>query len=78
MIIPGCVQQYMCLFQYLNAVRLNDSFAMMRVNDKYRKYHPGVPLKGNTRSWWRYAYDSIVHEVVMPKREFWSRIWEYR
>ncbi|XP_067950623.1 intermembrane lipid transfer protein VPS13A-like [Watersipora subatra] len=63
---------------FLNAVILKDSFALMRVNEKYRKYHPGVSCPGNAVLWWRYAYDSIVHEIIIPKQQFWTRIWDYR
>jgi len=50
----------------------------MRVNEKYRKYHPGVPLRSHCREWWLYAYTSIKQEVIKPKKEFWVRIWQYR
>ena len=66
------------LLQFLNAVVLKDSFTLMRVNEKYRKYHPGVSCSGNAHLWWKYAYSAIVGEIIEPKRSFWPRMWEYR
>lgn len=51
---------------------------MMKVNEKYRKYRPDVPCRGNYREWWHYAFTSVLEEVVKPKRGFWPRIWEFR
>ncbi|XP_052807431.1 intermembrane lipid transfer protein VPS13A-like isoform X2 [Mya arenaria] len=52
--------------QFLNILSLKDSFQMMSVNQKYRKYHPNVPLKISPRSWWVYAYTAVVEERIRP------------
>lgn len=63
-------------FQFLNMLSLSDSFKLMALNQKYRKYSPGVPIKGNASAWWMYAYTSVVEEYVRPKS--WERIIEHR
>ncbi|KAK6170959.1 hypothetical protein SNE40_019236 [Patella caerulea] len=62
--------------QFLNLLSLSDSFQMMSINQRYRKYHPNVPLKVSPRSWWKYAYTSILEEVIRPFS--WERIKEHR
>ncbi|KAK7492083.1 hypothetical protein BaRGS_00016747 [Batillaria attramentaria] len=62
--------------QFLNLLTLHDSFQMMRINQRYRKYHPNVPLKVSPRSWWIYAYTAVLEEVIRPFS--WERIKEHR
>lgn len=51
---------------------LADSFKIMAVNQRYRKYSPGVKVKGNARAWWRYAQTAVTEEFI---RCFsWNRI----
>ncbi|XP_052241928.1 intermembrane lipid transfer protein VPS13A-like isoform X2 [Dreissena polymorpha] len=52
--------------QFLNILNLSDSFKLMSVNQKYRRYHPNVPLKISPRSWWVYAFTAIVEERIRP------------
>ncbi|KAL4233207.1 hypothetical protein ACF0H5_007891 [Mactra antiquata] len=62
--------------QFLNILTLKDSFQLMSVNQKYRKYHPNVLLKISPRSWWMYAYTAVVEERIRPYS--WERIREHR
>ncbi|KAL3882618.1 hypothetical protein ACJMK2_028943 [Sinanodonta woodiana] len=62
--------------QFLNLLSLNDSFKLMRINQRYRKYHPNVLLKISPRSWWQYAYNAIVEEFI--RQYSWERIKEHR
>ncbi|KAH9508957.1 hypothetical protein Btru_048396 [Bulinus truncatus] len=62
--------------QFLNLINLSDSFQLMRVNQRYRKYHPNISLKVSPRSWWVYAYSAILEEVIRPFS--WVRIKEHR
>ena len=60
---------------------MKSSFKRMEVNERFRKYRPPGSFKCgkvSVKLWWKYAYDSIVGEVVRPQREFWYRIWDYR
>ncbi|XP_025099873.1 vacuolar protein sorting-associated protein 13A-like isoform X2 [Pomacea canaliculata] len=62
--------------QFLNLLTLQESFQMMRINQRYRKYHPAVPLKVSPRSWWLYAYTAVLEEIIRPFS--WERIKEHR
>ncbi|CAH1799949.1 unnamed protein product [Owenia fusiformis] len=62
--------------QYLNLMALLDSFKLMALNQRYRKYAPDMPVKGNAHLWWKYAYNAIVEEKIRPYS--WSRIKEHR
>ena len=51
---------------------LQESFKLMAVNQRYRKFHPGVNFdKEHAKEWWRYAYDAVVEEKIKP----WT--WQY-
>ncbi|GFO42654.1 vacuolar protein sorting-associated protein 13a-like [Plakobranchus ocellatus] len=62
--------------QFLNLINLGESFKMMRIQQRYRKYRPDVSLKVNPNAWWHYAYTSIVEEQIRPYS--WSRIKAHR
>ncbi|XP_055887721.1 intermembrane lipid transfer protein VPS13A-like isoform X3 [Biomphalaria glabrata] len=62
--------------QFLNLINLSDSFKLMRVNQRYRKYHPNISLKVSPRSWWIYAYSAVLEEVIRPYS--WVRIRAHR
>ncbi|XP_012945076.2 vacuolar protein sorting-associated protein 13A, partial [Aplysia californica] len=62
--------------QFLNLINLKDSFQLMRINQRYRKYHPNVSLKVSPKAWWKYAYTAIVEEIIRPYS--WSKIKEHR
>ncbi|XP_026736347.1 vacuolar protein sorting-associated protein 13A-like [Trichoplusia ni] len=52
--------------QYLSINNLMTSFAMIKINRKYRHLHPGVPLSKDVRKWWKYAYNVVVEQRVRP------------
>ncbi|BFZ09736.1 hypothetical protein BsWGS_12775 [Bradybaena similaris] len=62
--------------QFLNLITLSDSFQLMRINQRYRKYHPNISLRVSPRSWWIYAYDAVLEEIIRPFS--WARIKEHR
>ncbi|XP_070568681.1 intermembrane lipid transfer protein VPS13A-like isoform X2 [Ptychodera flava] len=62
--------------QYVEVLDLVQSFKMMDINKLYRKYEPDVPVKGNAKAWWQYAYKSILEEYIRPWS--WERIKEHR
>lgn len=41
---------------------------LMALNAKYHKYRPDVPLKGNVKQWWLFAYNAIIETQIKPKR----------
>lgn len=55
---------------------LHESFLQMEVNGRFRKYHPGVSVKGNGKRWWHYAQTAVVQQLVRPYS--WQRIYEHR
>ena len=63
-------------FQYLNMLSMVDSFKIMAVNQRYRKYSPGVKVKGNSKMWWKYAYTAITEEYI--RCYSWERIKRHR
>ena len=75
-LVTGDRYPYLGLLQFLNLLTLNDSFQLMRINQRYRKYHPNVSLKVSPRSWWLYAYSAVLEEVIRPYS--WERIKEHR
>ncbi|XP_077487985.1 intermembrane lipid transfer protein VPS13A-like isoform X2 [Amblyomma americanum] len=62
--------------QYLEMILLGQSFTLMEINQRYRKYRPNIPCKGNEKVWWKYAYDAVVGEYVRPYS--WKAIKEHR
>ncbi|XP_048240040.1 vacuolar protein sorting-associated protein 13A-like isoform X2 [Haliotis rufescens] len=62
--------------QFLNLLTLSESFQLMSINQRYRKYHPNIPLKVSPRSWWHYANTAILEEMIRPYS--WERIKEHR
>ncbi|VDI41618.1 Hypothetical predicted protein, partial [Mytilus galloprovincialis] len=64
---------------YTSMLKWFDAVDRLRVNMKYRKYRPNPkerPVKSNCKSWWKYAYQSVLQERVQPFS--WSRIVVYR
>lgn len=62
--------------QYLEVILLGQSFTLMEINQRYRKYRPNVPRKGNAKAWWKYAFDAVVGEYIRPYS--WKAIKEHR
>ena len=62
--------------QFLNMLTLADSFQLMAVNQKYRKFSPGTPVRGHAKAWWKYAYNAIVDAYIRPYS--WERIKAHR
>ncbi|KAM7249006.1 hypothetical protein ACFE04_004047 [Oxalis oulophora] len=58
--------------QYLALLLLFKSFHRISINRLYRKFHPEVPVSQAPKKWWKYAYDSVVHDKIMPFT--WSRL----
>ncbi|CAG2212445.1 VPS13A_C [Mytilus edulis] len=74
-----CIDCYLSRNQYTSMLKWFDAVDRLRVNMKYRKYRPNPkerPVKSNCKSWWKYAYQSVLQERVRPFS--WSRIVVYR
>ncbi|XP_053387649.1 intermembrane lipid transfer protein VPS13A-like isoform X4 [Mercenaria mercenaria] len=58
--------------QYNDVLEMLEGFERVSLMGIYKKYKPSVPLKGNIRTWWHYAYTSILEETVRRRRKMWS------
>ncbi|XP_022649179.1 vacuolar protein sorting-associated protein 13-like isoform X3 [Varroa destructor] len=62
----------MAKYQYHDIVALVDSMNRMWLADKFRKYHPQVPVHKNAKKWWHFAYNAILEEHIRPRRRQWN------
>ncbi|XP_028168075.1 vacuolar protein sorting-associated protein 13C-like [Ostrinia furnacalis] len=62
--------------QFLSVDNLLASFARIKLNRKYRHFHPGVPLYKDVKKWWKYAYNVVVEQRVRPYS--WAAIKKHR
>ncbi|XP_039860883.1 vacuolar protein sorting-associated protein 13C, partial [Simochromis diagramma] len=58
--------------QYLTMVELLESIDCMVKNAPYRKFRPGVPVKGNVKLWWKYGVNSVTEVHIHPLSHTWS------
>ncbi|XP_040904460.1 vacuolar protein sorting-associated protein 13C isoform X1 [Toxotes jaculatrix] len=61
--------------QYLTMVELLESIDCMVKNAPYRKFRPEVAVKGNSKLWWRYSFNSILEVHIKRYSHMWS--WSY-
>ncbi|EDW71988.1 uncharacterized protein Dwil_GK10679 [Drosophila willistoni] len=62
--------------QFHNIAKLGDSMNRMQLGLPYRKYRPhNLPYKGNAKTWWKFAINSVLEEDVRRNRRCWT--WEY-
>lgn len=66
--------------QYDDVLEMMESMERMSLLSLYRRYRPDLPLPGNSRNWWHYAYTCVLEETVRRRRRMWSwkHIAEYR
>lgn len=50
---------------------LAESMDRMSRAHPYRKYRPNVIRKGNSKTWWNFAYTCILEEEVRRRRRNW-------
>lgn len=60
-----------CL-QFHDMIQIVESMDRMSVNAPFRKFKPNVPVKGNAKAWWKYAYNSIIEASVSHRSNMWS------
>ncbi|TPP62890.1 Vacuolar protein sorting-associated protein 13C [Fasciola gigantica] len=63
------------LDQYHDVTSFLDATDRVITQNKYRKYRPELPLRGSCSLWWRYAYTSVLEEIVRRRRKMWS--WDH-
>ncbi|XP_052088041.1 intermembrane lipid transfer protein VPS13C-like isoform X4 [Mytilus californianus] len=73
-----CIDCYLSRRQYISMLKWFDAVDRLRVNMKYRKYRPNPNVRpvSNAKSWWKYAYQSVLQERIRPFS--WPKIVVYR
>nr|XP_022286655.1 vacuolar protein sorting-associated protein 13A-like isoform X3 [Crassostrea virginica] len=62
--------------QYVSATGWLDYSKRLEVNRRYRKFRPMTPIKSSVKSWWRYAYASVLEHSIRPYS--WPKIVQYK
>ncbi|KAL5247330.1 hypothetical protein ACHWQZ_G019262 [Mnemiopsis leidyi] len=57
--------------QYLDTMSLIDSMERGKKKQPFAKWHPGVPISGNAKKWWRYLHKYCVETRVKRKIIAW-------
>lgn len=61
--------------QYQNVIALAENLDRSMKGAPYRKYRPHmVPVKGNARKWWLFAYNAVL-DPIRRRRQEWT--WEH-
>ncbi|XP_064471874.1 intermembrane lipid transfer protein Vps13-like isoform X2 [Ornithodoros turicata] len=58
--------------QFRDIMALLESLNRLAIAAHYRKYRPNVPVHGNCKLWWHFAYEAILEEHVRRRRRNWS------
>lgn len=62
--------------QYRNIIELTQSMDRSIKGAPYRKFRPyNLPIIGNAKLWWRFAYESVCETYIRKRRREWS--WKY-
>lgn len=66
--------------QFHDMMEFIESIDRMSINDPFRKFKPSVPLSGNAKIWWKYAYNSVLEAGVSSRMKMfsWKHIKEHR
>nr|XP_034335213.1 vacuolar protein sorting-associated protein 13A isoform X3 [Crassostrea gigas] len=62
--------------QYVSATQWLEFSKRLDVNRRYRKFRPTSSVKSSVKSWWRYAYESVLEHNIRPYS--WPRIVQYK
>lgn len=58
--------------QFESLLLLLDAIDRMNLAQPYRQWRPSVPIKGNPRKWWRFAFTAIMETEIKRKAKNWS------
>lgn len=66
--------------QYQDIIQLGEKMDRMMKGSNYRKYRPhGIKYRGNYKVWWKFAFDSVLHDVRRRKNNWsWDHMLEHR
>ncbi|XP_027361593.1 uncharacterized protein LOC113869468 [Abrus precatorius] len=63
---------------YRDFIKLADNFAAFNQRLKYAHYRPLVPVKANSRSWWKYAYRAVSDQMKKASGKMsWEQVLKY-
>lgn len=48
---------------YRDILKMADNFSSFNQRLRYAHYRPSLPVKSDPRSWWKYAYKVVTHEM---------------
>ncbi|XP_071819504.1 intermembrane lipid transfer protein VPS13A-like isoform X2 [Apostichopus japonicus] len=65
-IITQVVSMSLSRSQYLCTIDILESFQLMGRRERYQKYRPNVPVSGNIKTWWKFAYTAVLEEHIRP------------
>ncbi|CAG2100423.1 unnamed protein product [Medioppia subpectinata] len=70
----------MTRLQFESLLLLLDAIDRMNLGKPYRKWRPYLPIKGNAKNWWRFAFNAVVESDVKrrSKNWCWINIYEHR
>lgn len=79
MVVSYLVNMYNFYFQslqYVSATQWLEFSKRLEVNRRYRKFRPTSSVKLSVKSWWRYAYVSVLEHNIKPYS--WPKIVQYK
>ncbi|KAK7309084.1 hypothetical protein RJT34_05549 [Clitoria ternatea] len=63
---------------YRDIMKLADNFAAFNQRLRYAHYHPMVPVKVDSRAWWRYAYRAVSDQMKKASGKMsWEQVLRY-
>ncbi|KAK7307747.1 hypothetical protein VNO77_41077 [Canavalia gladiata] len=63
---------------YRDIIKLADNFAAFNQRLKYAHYRPRVPVKANSRYWWKYAYRAVSDQMKKASGKMsWEQVLKY-
>ncbi|ESW28603.1 hypothetical protein PHAVU_002G003000 [Phaseolus vulgaris] len=63
---------------YGDIMKLADNFAAFNQRLKYAHYRPLVPVKADSRSWWKYAYRTVSDQIKKASGKMsWEQVLRY-
>ncbi|KAL2987622.1 hypothetical protein AAZX31_11G038900 [Glycine max] len=63
---------------YGDIMKLADNFAAFNQRLKYAHYRPLVPVKADSRSWWKYAYKAVSDQIKKASGKMsWEQVLRY-
>ncbi|KAL5230936.1 hypothetical protein ABZP36_029712 [Zizania latifolia] len=63
---------------YRDILKMADNFSSFNQRLKYAHYRPSLPVKSDPRSWWKYTYKVVAHEMKKSSGNLsWEQLLRY-